>query len=172
MRAKGMMSWSASHVGGLMAGVALLACSAGKRLPAVPTALVDQAEVPGMPGIRTTSDLTVLQGDFVEGVQRERDALSAAGHMGPLPPAQYLALSGGSDNGAFGAGILVGWTAAGTRPEFKAVTGISTGALIAPFAFLGSKYDAELKAIYTGILGKGHHGEAHSRRRAVGQCHG
>jgi hypothetical protein len=50
---------------------------------------------------------------------------------------------------AFGAGLLVGWTARGDRPEFDIVTGISTGALTAPFAFLGSKYDPALKAVYT-----------------------
>jgi hypothetical protein len=60
-----------------------------------------------------------------------------------------LAISGGGENGAFGAGLLNGWTESGTRPEFEVVTGISTGALTAPFAFLGSAYDDELKAIYT-----------------------
>ena len=61
----------------------------------------------------------------------------------------YLPLSGGGADGAFGAGVLVGWTAAGDRPEFRVVTGISTGALIAPFAFLGSRYDGILKKFYT-----------------------
>jgi hypothetical protein len=61
----------------------------------------------------------------------------------------YLAISGGGADGAFGAGLLVGWTEAGTRPEFGFVTGISTGALIAPFAFLGPAYDAQLKEVYT-----------------------
>ena len=61
----------------------------------------------------------------------------------------YLAISGGGANGAFGAGLLVGWTEAGTRPEFDFVTGISTGALTAPFAFLGPAYDAQLKEVYT-----------------------
>ena len=61
----------------------------------------------------------------------------------------YLAISGGGPNGAFGAGLLVGWTESGTRPEFGYVTGISTGALIAPFAFLGPAYDAQLKEVYT-----------------------
>jgi predicted patatin/cPLA2 family phospholipase len=61
----------------------------------------------------------------------------------------YLAISGGGPQGAFGAGLLVGWTEAGTRPEFTMVTGISTGALSAPFAFLGPAYDAQLKEIYT-----------------------
>ncbi len=60
-----------------------------------------------------------------------------------------LAISGGGANGAFGAGLLVGWTAAGDRPKFRIVTGISTGALIAPFAFLGPDMDAELERFYT-----------------------
>ncbi|NGP53556.1 patatin [Thioalkalivibrio sp. XN8] len=61
----------------------------------------------------------------------------------------YLVLSGGGGNGAFGAGLLSGWTAHGTRPEFQIVSGTSTGALIAPFAFLGPAYDPVLREIYT-----------------------
>ncbi len=67
------------------------------------------------------------------------------------PPRNVLCLSGGGAYGAFSAGVLVGWTAAGTRPEFDTVTGISTGALIAPLAFLGPKYDAAMKQFYTDI---------------------
>ena len=66
-----------------------------------------------------------------------------------LPNAHYLSLSGGGDKGAFGAGLLVGWTAHGDRPKFKLVTGVSTGALTAPFAFLGPEYDAALTDVYT-----------------------
>ena len=61
----------------------------------------------------------------------------------------YLVISGGGANGAYGAGVLVAWTKLGTRPEFTLVTGVSTGALIAPFAFLGSEYDAKLQKIYS-----------------------
>jgi predicted acylesterase/phospholipase RssA len=61
----------------------------------------------------------------------------------------FLAISGGGQDGAFGAGLMNGWTAAGTRPEFQIVTGISTGALSAPFVFLGPDYDDALKAVYT-----------------------
>src|SRR4030081_1289392 len=64
-------------------------------------------------------------------------------------PLSYLALSGGGADGAYGAGVLNGWSAAGTRPEFSAVSGVSTGALIAPFAFLGPAYDATLREVYT-----------------------
>ena len=64
-------------------------------------------------------------------------------------PLNLLAISGGGPRGAFAAGLLNGWSAAGTRPDFALVTGVSTGALIAPFAFLGSDYDHALKEIYT-----------------------
>jgi predicted acylesterase/phospholipase RssA len=69
-------------------------------------------------------------------------------------PHNYLAVSGGGANGAYGAGLLYGWSKSGTRPEFTMVTGVSTGALTAPFAFLGSKYDETLKTIYTTISTK------------------
>ena len=64
-------------------------------------------------------------------------------------PHNYLILSGGGANGAYGAGLLKAWSEMGTRPEFTLVTGISTGALTAPFAFLGSDYDDELEEVYT-----------------------
>ncbi|MDO9433201.1 MAG: patatin-like phospholipase family protein [Phenylobacterium sp.] len=61
-----------------------------------------------------------------------------------------LAISGGGADGAYGAGVMVGWTRTGTRPNFAVVTGVSTGALIAPFAFLGPSWDDELTAAYAG----------------------
>lgn len=64
-------------------------------------------------------------------------------------PQHYLALSGGGPFGAFGAGLMAGWTEHGDRPTFTIVTGISAGALIAPFAFLGPDYDDELAAVFT-----------------------
>ncbi len=64
-------------------------------------------------------------------------------------PFSMLALSGGGANGAYGAGFLTGWTETGTRPEFSIVTGVSVGALIAPFAFIGPKRDDELTAMFT-----------------------
>lgn len=62
-------------------------------------------------------------------------------------PRTYLAISGGGENGAFAAGVLLGWTAAGNRPEFSMVTGVSAGALVAPFAFLGPEYDHVLRLV-------------------------
>jgi len=68
----------------------------------------------------------------------------------PQPEAmKVLALSGGGASGAFGAGALVGLSEAGRRPLFNMVTGVSTGALIAPFAFLGPSWDARLKDAFT-----------------------
>ena len=82
----------------------------------------------------------------------DADAKGWARH---LPPAlsssepTVLAISGGGEDGAFGAGALSGWTASGNRPDFDIVTGISTGALLAPFAFLGSMHDDTLRRIFT-----------------------
>lgn len=66
-------------------------------------------------------------------------------------PRNILALSGGGAYGAYSAGFMAGWTRTGTRPEFDVVTGISTGALIAPLAFLGPEYDARLGNLYTRV---------------------
>ncbi len=83
--------------------------------------------------------------------QREQEFLAPSGRTGLLPPADLLVISGGGDNGAFGAGLLCAWSASGNRPTFKSVSGISTGALIAPLAFVGSEYDGLLKKIYTTV---------------------
>ena len=65
------------------------------------------------------------------------------------PVSNLLAISGGAEKGAFGAGLLVGWSEAGNRPSFDLVTGVSSGALIAPFAFLGRERDGQLREIFT-----------------------
>jgi predicted acylesterase/phospholipase RssA len=143
----------------VMALSVLTACSAPTRMTAVPaseTADIDTITVDGMKGIRYWGDNTTPEmiRDAKDSLDREIAARTAAGERGPLPPAVFLAISGGGENGAFGAGLLVGWTAHGDRPTFKVVTGVSTGALIAPFAFLGPAYDEQLKTVYTTISGK------------------
>lgn len=143
----------------LIAAVLLLVqgCASGPtRLEAVPYALTAKAEIPGMPGVRYVAggDMTEFTRVGLEALRREQEYLAKQGYKGPMPPAVYVAISGGGDNGAFTAGLMNGWTATGTRSEFKLVTGISTGALIAPFAFLGPKYDATLKEVYTTISPK------------------
>jgi predicted acylesterase/phospholipase RssA len=72
-----------------------------------------------------------------------------ASRVGGRPVVEILALSGGGNEGAFGAGLLAGWTARGNRPQFEVVTGVSAGAIIAPFAYLGPRYDGQLKKIWT-----------------------
>lgn len=133
-------------------------CATPPRQPAVPEKLQNQAQIPGLEKVRyrigNPDDLAEMAREGMESVKREQAFLAASGHQGPLPPAVFLAISGGGDNGAFGAGLLNGWTAAGTRPTFKLVTGVSTGALSAPFAFAGPAYDAALKEVYTTISAK------------------
>jgi predicted acylesterase/phospholipase RssA len=85
----------------------------------------------------------------IDALVQQREAQLRAARGTPSRVINYLALSGGGSDGAYGAGMLVGWSEAGTRPQFDLVTGISTGALIAPFAFLGSAYDEQLKTVYT-----------------------
>jgi predicted acylesterase/phospholipase RssA len=131
----------------------LAGCASPVRLAAVPKDQEAAAVVDGMAGIRywQKPDLPLLLQDGADAYKRQVEAYAAAGKTGPLPMANFLGISGGGENGAFGAGLLVGWTAAGTRPEFNLVTGVSTGALTAPFAFLGPQYDEQLKEVYTTI---------------------
>lgn len=147
---------ASKHAAWVIAMAALLliqGCAGPVRQEAVPPALTHQAIVPGMPEVRYRIglDQEALQREAIESVRREQAHLAATGHRGRMPPAVFLAVSGGGDHGAFGAGLLNGWTAAGGRPEFKLVTGVSTGALIAPFAFLGSAHDEQLKRFYTTV---------------------
>jgi hypothetical protein len=137
----------------LFAGLILLtagACAQLDRLPAVAVADTDRASVAGISEARfmesDTAALTAFGGRLYE---RESKYFSSLGR--PIPPESLLAISGGGDNGAFGAGVLVGWSVSRTRPSFKIVTGISTGALIAPLAFVGPEYDPLLAEIYTTI---------------------
>lgn len=137
----------------LCVGLLLAAC-AGPTVESlrdpVPEPLVSRSAVPGYSRIR-------YWGDNGEGLSpnivAEVVAQQKAAGYNPKNRS-YLAVSGGGSNGAFGAGILFGWTASGKRPEFTIVTGISTGSLIAPFAFLGPPYDEQLKAAYTQISGE------------------
>lgn len=130
--------------------VMTLVCSCAslpQRNP-LPDDFAGMAEIPGMSErVRFWGDEPPPYERAWLGQSREELMAQYSGVMGREH--NYLAISGGGPQGAFGAGLLVGWTEAGTRPEFTMVTGISTGALSAPFAFLGPAYDAQLKEIYT-----------------------
>jgi len=109
-----------------------------------------EAIVPGLPDVRAPAGRP--SGAMTSDLRRSFKQESAEEF--PISPDGYvhyahLALSGGGANGAFGAGFLNGWTKTGERPIFKIVTGASTGALMAPFAFLGPSYDDALREFYT-----------------------
>jgi Patatin-like phospholipase len=111
----------------------------------LPEASASQIELDGFHDIRFWGDAS----------ERDIQSIMMAEARFSLPVerrqqvASFLAISGGADDGAFGAGLLVGWSDAGTRPAFDLVTGVSSGALIAPFAFLGREHDNQLREIFT-----------------------
>ncbi len=121
----------------------------------VPEALVRRANIGGFRGIRFYSDdpesLRNLANDRIGELRRAYPGKSLKDRRVDI---HYLSISGGAGDGAFGAGFLNGWTASGTRPSFDVVTGISTGALIAPFAYLGAAFDEELRQAYTTLSTK------------------
>jgi predicted acylesterase/phospholipase RssA len=137
----------------LLLTLTVVGCSGTGRAPSEAANASDQASVLGIPNARFYADTqaSAMVQEALRALERERAAHPASVKEGKLPPANFLAVSGGADDGAFGAGLLNGWTEAGSRPEFKLVSGVSTGALIAPFAFLGPAYDPQLRAVYTDV---------------------
>lgn len=127
----------------------LAGCGVLPRNP-VPPELTAAATIPGMPDVRAWAGRpnAEMERDLARSFEQESPADFPRGADG-IVRYPHLALSGGGSNGAFGAGFLNGWSATGQRPVFKIVTGVSTGALMAPFAFLGGRYDAALQEFYT-----------------------
>ncbi len=120
----------------------------------MPRGLADNVTVLGIQNARFWPDTQgeALVGEALRALKSERVAADTAnGADRGLPPAYFLAISGGGDDGAFGAGLLCGWSDSGAMPSFKLVTGVSTGAMIAPFAFLGRSYSDRLHTMYTTI---------------------
>lgn len=140
-------------LGGALA-TGLPACSLPTRLAAVPRGRASAATVLGVPGERffplEPGGQAALEQEFLATGQRQLVSRGLS-PSAPFPELDLLGISGGGENGAFGAGLLNGWTERGDRPSFFLVTGISTGALTAPFAFIGSSRDADLKRVFTEI---------------------
>lgn len=118
----------------------------------VPADLIYDAEIPGMPNVRLVINPEKFEFSdtvgYLPGGKLDRSLIAYK------PVVNLLVLSGGGPDGAFGAGFLSGLTDSGQRPEYDIVTGVSTGALIAPAAFIGPSYDNVLKDIYTNVSDK------------------
>ena len=109
--------------------------------------LQEVATIPGIPDARSLADIRPENYEDWMSLSKQEIRERYPETFGK--PHNYLAISGGGARGAFGAGLLNGWTDTGTRPEFTIVTGVSTGSILAPFAFLGSDYDHLIKKFYT-----------------------
>lgn len=129
----------------LVTAFALGACAGVPRNP-VPLDQLASATIPGIQYARFWGDEPPASLDHIVAELEEQRRLSGLDR-----DTTVLALSGGADDGAFGAGLLSAWSEMGTRPEFTTVTGVSTGALSAPFAFLGPDYDNDLRQMYGGF---------------------
>ncbi len=121
------------------------------------------AEIPGMRDVRFWADASK---DEIERVLGKAALNAAVRRQGAF---NYLAMSGGASDGAYGAGVINGWTQRGDRPQFTLVSGVSAGALIAPFAFLGPEYDKPLKAAFTGGIAESLGGDSGSILSLLGQ---
>lgn len=133
----------------MLAALVLTGCAGVRN--AVPPDLLTKAHITGMPNIRSfayTKEEGPVQKSLIESMKQEKEGEYSSNWQG-VKYYPVLAISGGSANGAYGAGVLKGWSESGTRPKFKVVTGVSTGALTAPFAFLGSDYDKTVEDLYT-----------------------
>lgn len=133
---------------GLLTCVLLIGCAAPTRRP-VPQAQINDVSPAGLQGWRFVREDGASMEDphAAARIESIRNQMKASGL--DREPINVLAISGGGDNGAYGAGLLNGWTTMGDRPTFNVVTGISTGALTAPFAFLGPEYDDRMELCYT-----------------------
>lgn len=132
----------------------LQACTGQRIAPAAPEGSYELVAVPGYPtNIRFFGDQTPPQlNQMVSTIQQQID--ERVRREGLVPnggAADVLTLSGGGPDGAYGAGLLNGWSMRGGRPEFQLVTGISTGSLIAPLAFVGPSQNCKLERLYTNL---------------------
>jgi predicted acylesterase/phospholipase RssA len=133
-----------------LATIAVGGCATIAPRNVLPQASAGQLELQGFHNIRFWGDAPVrdIQAIMMADAPKTETRGSAVTER-HQPFANLLAISGGAEDGAFGAGLLVGWSDAGTRPVFDLVTGVSSGALIAPFAFLGREHDNQLREIFT-----------------------
>jgi predicted acylesterase/phospholipase RssA len=127
-----------------IAGLAMAGCTTAPRLDTPPASALASA---GPAGFTQPIRFDTLNRAYFEANAPQATLAMKASADQSL---DILALSGGGAGGSFGAGVMVGLTESGKRPKFEVVTGVSTGALIATFAFLGPEYDGKLAEAYGG----------------------
>ncbi len=144
------------RIGGFLLAIATVAAAIGSTAEAArkrPNAKLEVSDTASAAKnlARPQFDADDQSAADIHGIPNARfwgDSVDAFARALPAQPGPWLALSGGGADGAFGAGLLVGWSGK-DRPEFSVVTGVSAGALIAPYAFLGSDHDKTLRDIFT-----------------------
>jgi Patatin-like phospholipase len=126
-----------------LASILTTGCATISPRNVLPQANAGEIDLEGFHNIRFWGDASArdIEATVMADMSKTETRVSSVSNL--------LAISGGAEDGAFGAGLLVGWSDAGTRPAFDLVTGVSSGALTAPFAFLGREHDSQLREIFT-----------------------
>jgi hypothetical protein len=136
----------------LMSLLSIQGCATLQPRKAVPMDFAGKVDISGMPDIRTdidNPDPVVMQKSLIDSFRQEGLVNLLGIKIYPV-----LAISGGGANGAYGAGLLKGWSEEGSRPIFKIITGVSSGSITALYAFLGKDYDDELEKFFTTVSTK------------------
>ncbi len=131
----------------LIAALSIQGCAIMRPRKSVPTDFAGKITISGMPDIRSdldNPDPVVMQKSLIDSFKEEGPINLLGIRVYPV-----LAVSGGGANGAYGAGLLKGWSKEGSRPIFKITTGVSSGSIIALYAFLGKEYDDQLEKFFT-----------------------
>ena len=135
----------------LMSLLSIQGCAMVRPWNPVPIDFIGKVTIPGMPDIRSDMgdpDPIVMRKSLIDSFKQEGKDDYSTNALG-IKIYPVLAVSAGGPNGAYGAGFLKGWSKQGTRPLFKIITGVSSGAIIALCAFLGKDYDDQLEEFFT-----------------------
>ncbi len=140
----------------LISALFVQGCATMRPRNAVPTDFTGKVTISGMPDIRSDMDdpdPAVMRQSLIDSFKEEDKNDYPTNGLG-IKIYPVLAISGGGANGAYGAGLLVGWSKEGSRPIFKIITGVSSGSIVALYAFLGKDYDAQLEKFTTTLSTK------------------
>ncbi|MDD5194709.1 MAG: patatin-like phospholipase family protein [Candidatus Omnitrophica bacterium] len=137
----------------IMSALSIQGCATMRQRNAVPIDFTGKVTISGMEDIRSNiddSDPIVIQKSLIDSFREEAQFDYPADAFG-IKSYPALAISAGGPRGAYGAGFLKGWSKEGSRPVFKIITGVSSGAIIACYAFLGKDYDDQLEKFFTTV---------------------